>query len=338
MRESCIALLDLKRRGLMLDLKQIDPARAGEDLSEDFHDRLQVLIGNIRRVVVANPEVVRLAVLGLLSQGHVLLDDYPGVGKTLLAKALAQSIEADFKRIQFTPDLLPSDITGSSIYNPSRGEFQFVPGPVFANIVLADEINRSSPRTQSALLEAMGEGQVTFDGVLHRLPSPFFVIATRNLVEAHGTYPLPQGQLDRFLLSFSIGYPGLDQQVEILERHEHGATDVGAVLTVDDVLAMQDHVRAVDVARPVMEYMARIVAETRASPDIAIGVSPRGAVLLQRVAQGWAAMEGRAFVTPDDVKAVAAAVLRHRLSARSSQSGAVEECLTSVLDTVPVPM
>ena len=322
----------------MVDLKRIDHSPAGEGLSEDFHDRLQALFGNIRRVVVANPQVVRLAVLGLLSEGHVLLDDYPGVGKTLLAKALAQSIQADFKRIQFTPDLMPSDITGSSIYNPSSGEFQFVPGPVFANIVLADEINRSSPRTQSALLEAMGEGQVTYDGVLHPLPRPFFVISTRNLVEAHGTYPLPQGQLDRFLLSFNIGYPGLDQQVEILERHEHGLADVGPVLTVDDILAMQDQVRSVEVARPVKEYIARIVAETRSSPEIAVGVSPRGAVLLQRAAQGWAAMEGRGFVTPDDVKAVAPAVLQHRLSPRSIQPGAVEECLASVLDTVPVPL
>lgn len=322
----------------MVDLKQTDHAPAGEDLSERFHDRLEALVGNIRRVIVANHEVVRLAVLGLLSEGHVMLDDYPGVGKTLLAKALAQSIQADFKRIQFTPDLMPSDITGSSIYNPASGDFQFVPGPVFANIVLADEINRSSPRTQSALLEAMGEGQVTSDGVLHRLPRPFFVIATRNLVETHGTYPLPQGQLDRFLLSFSIGYPGLEQQVEILERHEHGRTDVGPVLTADDILAMQEHVRSVEVARPVKEYIARIVAETRASPEIAVGVSPRGAVLMQRVSQGWAAMEGRGFVTPDDVKAVAAPVLQHRLSPRSPQAGAVEECMARVLETVPVPV
>ena len=322
----------------MVDLKQTDHAPAGEDLSERFHDRLEALVGNIRRVIVANHEVVRLAVLGLLSEGHVMLDDYPGVGKTLLAKALAQSIQADFKRIQFTPDLMPSDITGSSIYNPASGDFQFVPGPVLANIVLADEINRSSPRTQSALLGAMGEGQVTSDGVLHRLPRPFFVIATRNLVETHGTYPLPQGQLDRFLLSFSIGYPGLEQQVEILERHEHGRTDVGPVLTADDILAMQEHVRSVEVARPVKEYIARIVAETRASPEIAVGVSPRGAVLMQRVSQGWAAMEGRGFVTPDDVKAVAAPVLQHRLSPRSPQAGAVEECMARVLETVPVPV
>ena len=322
----------------MVDLKQTDHAPAGEDLSERFHDRLEALVGNIRRVIVANHEVVRLAVLGLLSEGHVMLDDYLGVGKTLLAKALAQSIQADFKRIQFTPDLMPSDITGSSIYNPASGDFQFVQGPVFANIVLADEINRSSPRTQSALLEAMGEGQVTSDGVLHRLPRPFFVIATRNLVETHGTYPLPQGQLDRFLLSFSIGYPGLEQQVEILERHEHGRTDVGPVLTADDILAMQEHVRSVEVARPVKEYIARIVAETRASPEIAVGVSPRGAVLMQRVSQGWAAMEGRGFVTPDDVKAVAAPVLQHRLSPRSPQAGAVEECMARVLETVPVPV
>ncbi len=305
---------------------------------EGFQRRVQALTDNILEVVVAKPGVVRMAVLGLLCQGHVLLDDLPGVGKTLLAKALARSLDASFKRIQFTPDLLPSDITGSSIYDPSSQEFRFVPGPIFANIVLADEINRSSPRTQSALLEAMGEGQVTFDGVAHPLPRPFFVIATRNLAEMHGTFPLPQAQLDRFLLAFGIGYPSEEEEVEILERHERGRSSPTSVLSAEEIVTMQDQLYQVEVSRPVKEYIARIVAETRSSDEIAIGVSPRGAVHLQRVAQGRAAMEGRSFATPDDVKSVAPAVLLHRLLPRSSQSGAAAASLDAVMDAVPIPL
>ena len=305
---------------------------------EGFQRRVQALTDNILEVVVAKPGVVRMAVLGLLCQGHVLLDDLPGVGKTLLAKALARSLDASFKRIQFTPDLLPSDITGSSIYDPGSQEFRFVPGPIFANIVLADEINRSSPRTQSALLEAMGEGQVTFDGVAHPLPRPFFVIATRNLAEMHGTFPLPQAQLDRFLLAFGIGYPSEEEEVEILERHERERSSPTSVLSAEEIVTMQDQLYQVEVSRPVKEYIARIVAETRSSDEIAIGVSPRGAVHLQRVAQGRAAMEGRSFATPDDVKSVAPAVLLHRLLPRSSQSGAAAASLDAVMDVVPIPL
>ena len=305
---------------------------------EGFQRRVQALTDNILEVVVAKPGVVRMAVLGLLCQGHVLLDDLPGVGKTLLAKALARSLDASFKRIQFTPDLLPSDITGSSIYDPSSQEFRFVPGPIFANIVLADEINRSSPRTQSALLEAMGEGQVTFDGVARPLPRPFFVIATRNLAEMHGTFPLPQAQLDRFLLAFGIGYPSEEEEVEILERHERERSSPTSVLSAEEIVTMQDQLYQVEVSRPVKEYIARIVAETRSSDEIAIGVSPRGAVHLQRVAQGRAAMEGRSFATPDDVKSVAPAVLLHRLLPRSSQSGAAAASLDAVMDVVPIPL
>lgn len=307
-------------------------------MNKEFLQRVQTVVDNVRRVVVASPDIVKMSLLGLLCQGHILLDDFPGVGKTLLAKALAQSLRADFKRIQFTPDLLPTDITGSSIYNPGEGNFKFIPGPIFANIVLADEINRSSPRTQSALLEAMGEGYVTFDGVARPLPRPFFVIATRNLAEMHGTFPLPQSQLDRFLLSFGIGYPNLEQEVEILERHEHGEVSLKPVLTADDIVAMQEEVFRVEVARPVKEYIANIAAETRRSAEIAIGVSPRGAVFLQRAAQARAAMEERNFVTPDDVKVVAPAVLRHRILPRSSAPDAVAKSLEAVLHTVPVPL
>ncbi len=307
-------------------------------MSEDFTRQIQLLIDNIRKVVVADQDVIKLSILGLLCKGHVLLDDYPGVGKTLLAKSLAQSLEVDFKRIQFTPDLMPTDITGSSIYNQSAGDFKFIPGPIFANIVLVDEINRSGPRTQSALLEAMGEGFVTFDGVTRPLPSPFFVIATRNLTETHGVYPLPQSQLDRFLLSFGIGYPEMEEEVEILERHEHGEPDLQPVLTAADITSLQQHVYQVKVARPVKEYIAAIIAETRKSTDITIGISPRGAVALQRAAQALAAMEGRDFATPDDVKAVSTAVFQHRIVTRSSEPDAASKYVEDVLAAVPVPV
>ncbi len=307
-------------------------------MSDRFQTQVQALVANIRQVVVGGSGAIKMAVLGLVCDGHVLLDDFPGVGKTLLAKALAQSIHASFRRIQFTPDLLPTDITGFSIYNPANREFQFAPGPVFANIVLADEINRASPRTQSALLEAMGEGQVTFDGVARPLPRPFFVIATRNLAETQGTFPLPHAQLDRFLLSLRIGYPSQEDEVEILKRHEHGQQAIGPVLTAEDLVAMQGEVSMVQVSRPVQEYIVRIVAETRGHPEIALGVSPRGAVLLQRAAQGMAAMDGRGFVTPDDVKAVAPAVLEHRLLPRSSHVEAVSQLVDTILRTFPVPL
>ncbi len=307
-------------------------------MNQELARRVQAITDNIRQVVVARPEVIKMSLLGLLCQSHVLLDDFPGVGKTLLAKAIAQSLQASFKLIQFTPDLLPTDITGSSIYNPSTGEFKFVPGPVFANIVLADEINRSSPRTQSALLEAMGEGQVTFDGTVRPLPKPFFVIATRNISEAYGTFPLPQSQLDRFLLSFGIGYPGLEEEVEILERNEHGELSLSPVLTAEDISAMQEQVYLVEVARPVKEYIANIVSATRTNADISLGVSPRGAVFLQRAAQARAAMEGRDFVTPDDIKAVSPAVLSHRITTRSSEPDFPLKCIQTILSTVPVPL
>ncbi len=303
-----------------------------------FVGRVQSVIDNVRRVVVADTKVLRLCLLGLLCQGHVLLDDFPGVGKTLLAKALAQSLQASFKRIQFTPDLLPTDITGSSIYFPNDGAFKFMPGPIFANIVLADEINRSSPRTQSALLEAMGEGFVTFDGTAHQLPRPFFVIATRNLSETHGIFPLPQSQLDRFLLSFGIGYPNREQEVEILEKHEHGDAGLKPVLSAADLTAMQEQINLVQVARPVKEYIASVVGETRANREIAMGVSPRGAVFLQKASQAHAAMAERTFVTPDDVKQVALPVLRHRIVPRSSATDSVEKSLQAILESVPVPL
>lgn len=307
-------------------------------MHQEFTRKIQAVIDNIGQAVVANPDVISLSLLGLLSRGHILLDDFPGVGKTLLAKSLAQSLHASFKRIQFTPDLLPTDITGSSIYNQTSNSFEFIPGPVFANIVLADEINRSSPRTQSALLEAMGEGYVSFDGVTHTLPDPFFVIATRNLAEAYGVFPLPQSQLDRFLLSFGIGYPEPEQEVEILEIYEHGNSVLEPVLTAEEISAMQTQVYQVKVSRPVKEYIVRIVAETRRTTSVSVGVSPRGAVSLQRAAQARAAMEGRDFSTPDDVKAVAVPVLRHRILTLSADPDSAAQYIEEVLSTVPVPL
>ncbi|MBI4332793.1 MAG: MoxR family ATPase [Chloroflexi bacterium] len=306
-------------------------------MSQEFVHRVQVIVDNVRLAVVVDAEVIRLCLIGLLCKGHVLLDDLPGVGKTLLANALAQSLQASFKRIQFTPDLLPTDITGSSIYYPNEASFKFMRGPIFANVVLADEINRSSPRTQSALLEAMGEGFVTFDGVAHRLPQPFFVIATRNVSEMHGVFPLPQSQLDRFLLSLSIGYPDLEQEVEILDKNEHRMSSLKPVVTATEIVEMQEQVNSVRVARPVKEYIANIVAETRAHKEIAVGVSPRGAVFLQRAAQASAAMEGRSFVTPDDIKKVALPILRHRIISRSSAQDASANSLESILNSIPLP-
>ncbi|MBA7648499.1 hypothetical protein ES703_56285 [subsurface metagenome] len=296
------------------------------------------IVENVEKVIVGKTEAVQLAVIALISQGHLLIEDIPGIGKTILARSLAKSINCNFKRIQFTPDMLPGDITGVTIYNQKTSDFEFRPGPLMAQVLLADEINRSSPRTQSALLEAMGEGYVTFDGVTHPLPKPFFVIATRNLAETHGVFPLPQSQLDRFLLSFGIGYPKQAEEVEILERHEHGEPNLAPVLTAEDVSTMQAQVYQVKVARPVKEYIANIVGETRASNAISIGVSPRGAIYLQRAAQARAAMEGRDFSTPDDVKAVALAVLQHRIVIRSSEPDSASKYIEDVLATVPVPL
>ncbi|MBI3968509.1 MAG: MoxR family ATPase [Chloroflexi bacterium] len=296
------------------------------------------LAANIQRAVVAREQVLKLAIVGLLAEGHVLLQDVPGVGKTLLSKTLARSVDASFSRIQFTPDMLPADITGSSIFNQKLAEFRFVPGPIFANIVLADEINRATPRTQAAMLEAMGERQVTTEGVTHRLPRPFFVIATENPVETYGTFPLPEAELDRFLLCFSMGYPEIDEEIGILDREEHEPPTVDTVLTTEDVQALQRAVRAVNVSRPVKEYIIRIVAATRQHPEIALGVSSRGAVAVQRAAQAWAAMVGRPFVVPDDVKGIAPAALAHRLVLHSPGADRAVGLVNELLESVAVPL
>jgi MoxR-like ATPase len=295
------------------------------------------LVANVSRAVVAREEVVRLSVISLLAGGHLLLDDLPGVGKTLLARSLARSIDGVFKRVQFTPDVLPSDITGASIFNQVAQRFEFIPGPIFANVVLADEVNRASTRTQSALLEAMAERQVTADGASHPLPDPFWVVATQNEVDGYGTFPLPQAQLDRFLISMSIGYPGVTEQVAVLERNEHGDPTVEPVVTVQDVREMQAMTRRVETARPVKEYLAAVVVATRSHPHVAVGVSPRGAVQLQRAAQAIAAMEGASFVTPEHIKRVAVPVLAHRLAPAPSTALTASQVIQDILDKTPVP-
>ena len=237
-------------------------------------DRFSAIADNISQVVVASPRTIRSALLGLFAQGHILVEDVPGVGKTLLSKALASSIAASFTRIQFTPDLLPTDITGTSIFDLSQNRFEFVPGPIFANIVLADEVNRTGPRTQSALLEAMGEQQVTVDGTSRPLPRPFMVIATQNTIESYGTFPLPNSQLDRFMLSMNIGLPSPEQELEILTRSEHGMPEIGPVLTTSEVVEVQEAVRRVQVAEPVKQYIVNVVAATREHTAVAAGVKP----------------------------------------------------------------
>jgi MoxR-like ATPase len=283
---------------------------------------------------------LRLILAALIARGHLLLEDVPGVGKTLVAKALAKSLATDFKRIQCTPDLLPSDVTGSSLYDQRRQEFVFVPGPLFAHVALVDEINRATPRTQSSLLEAMAEGQITTDGVTRLLEQPFFVIATQNPVETVGTFPLPEAQLDRFLFSLSLGYPGYESEVLILEREEHDnpLDGIQPALALDDVLRLQESVLRVEVVRPIKEYIVRLIGATRSHPEVILGVSPRGGVAIQRAAQAIALLNGRDFVIPDDVKAVAPAAMAHRLITRARGLAAGEAVVSALLEQVEVPV
>ena len=302
-----------------------------------FRERFTALNSNIAGVVVAPQRTIHFALLGLFAQGHVLLDDLPGVGKTLLAKTIARSIAGRFSRIQFTPDLLPTDITGGSVFDMANNRFEFVPGPIFSNVVLADEVNRTGPRTQSALLEAMGEHQVTADGTQHPLPRPFMVIATQNMVESYGTFPLPNSQLDRFLISMNIGLPSPEQEMEILSRSEHGLPDVAPVLSAEEVVEMQAFVRQVQVAVPVKQYIVRVVSATRDHPALAVGVSPRGGVSVLHAAQAWAAFGGRDFVVPEDIKEVAPLVLSHRVLVESGAGASARDIVLELLDSVPVP-
>ncbi len=298
---------------------------------------------SIERVIVGKSPVVELLIAALLTPGHVLIEDVPGLGKTMLAKALAKSLGCTFQRVQFTPDLLPSDITGVSVFNQQSGEFEFRPGPIMAQIVLADEINRAGPRTQSALLEAMEERQVTVDGVTRSVPQPFLVIATQNPIELEGTFPLPEAQLDRFLLRLSIGYPDPDEEREVLRRFREvdPLDDLQPVITGEEVLALSRICRSVYVSPALETYILGLVRATRQSAALSLGASPRGSLALCRTAQALAAMRGRSFVIPDDVQPLVVPTLAHRLilSSQSRLHGkALPDVLQSVVEQVPVPV
>lgn len=313
-------------------------------MNESISSLIASLETNINRVVLGKTEVVRLVVTALLAGEHILIEDVPGVGKTLIGKSLARSVAGQFARIQFTPDLLPGDITGSSVYRSSSGEFTFVPGPVFANIVLADEINRATPRTQSALLEAMSERQVSADGQTFPLPRPFLVIATQNPVEFEGTYPLPESQLDRFLFRLSVGYPDRDAERLVLETHRDGepVDQLPAVVDCGQVAQLQDAACKVAVDASISEYILDIAAATRGCVDLSVGVSTRGSLALYRAAQARALVEGRDYVVPDDVKSLAVAVLAHRVIPKGyihgGQRSAVESLIERLVDDIPAPV
>lgn len=278
-------------------------------------DRIEQLTQNLGRTIVGKADAIRLVLVALLSGGHALLEDVPGVGKTLLAKSLARSIDGKFQRLQCTPDLLPTDITGTNIWNQRTGEFVFLPGPVFTNILLADEINRATPRTQSALLEVMEERQVTVDGVSRQVESPFFVIATQNPVEYQGTFPLPEAQMDRFTLSLSLGYPTEAEELQMLQRLQEGVTvdELQPCISLEEVQQLQQLCQQVKVETPLQQYILNLVRATREDEEITLGVSPRGAVSLQRATQALAFLEGRDYAIPDDVKFLTPHVLSHRL-------------------------
>jgi MoxR-like ATPase len=303
---------------------------------------LDKLRANLNRVIEGKPDVIELALTALAAGGSILMEDVPGVGKTTLAKALARSIDAVFSRVQFTPDLLPADILGSSIYNPVDGSFTFRPGPVFCNVLLADEINRASPRTQSALLESMSELQATIEGVLHPLPQPFFVLATQNPVEYHGTYPLPEAQLDRFMIQLSIGYPPRVNEVDILfdQAKIHPLDSIGAVLTRDGIAALQTDVRNIFMERTIADYIVALAQATRADARLKLGASPRGSLMLFRASQAAAYLAGRDHVLPDDVQRMAVPVLSHRvvLTSKAKYGGlGKRDIIEDLVSSVPVP-
>jgi len=305
-------------------------------------EKISALRDAIAKTVKGKQETIDLAIVSLLAEGHLLIEDVPGVGKTTLGHALARSLACKFHRIQFTSDLLPSDVLGVTVYSPKVNEFEFKPGPIFANIVLADEINRTTPKTQSALLEAMNENQVTIENVTYPLPRPFMVLATQNPIEHHGTYPLPESQLDRFLMRIEVGYPDAAAEKEILKRFSNGNHHYSAQAVLDpaEVLFLQDESRKVHIDDPVVDYMIRIVNRTREHPEIELGISPRGTAALFRATQAKAMVDGRSFVLPDDIKALAHPVFEHRLVLVRSGARAradAKTVLAEIIDQTPVP-
>lgn len=298
---------------------------------------------NVQQVIVGKDEMIDLLLIAMMTAGHALLEDVPGTGKTMLAKAMAKSLDCSFKRIQFTPDLLPSDLSGIHFYNQKEGEFQFRPGPLFANIVLADEINRATPRTQSSLLECMEERQVTIDGETHALAQPFLVMATQNPIDSHGTFPLPEAQLDRFMVKVRIGYPSTEEGLAIMKRfkEENPLDTIAPVASAEDIISAQQSYGKVHVADDLLRYMLAIIEETRDHKDVVLGVSPRGSQAWLKAVQAQAILAGRDYVTPDDIKKLAKPVLAHRIIMRSSlqmrDESAAEALIDKLLSTTPVP-
>lgn len=309
---------------------------------QDLSTAVQRVINNVEKVIVGKAEPVAFSLIAVICKGHVLIEDVPGVGKTVLTKAIARSIGCSFKRIQFTPDLLPSDVTGVSIYNQKTGNFEFRSGPIMAQIVLADEVNRATPKTQSALLEAMEEAQVTVDGVTYQLPDPFMVMATQNPIEYEGTFPLPEAQLDRFMMNIKLGYPRMQDEMNILDTHQfhHPLDDLEQIMRAEELVQIQQQVRSIHVDPSIREYIVSLAAATRSHNNIYLGSSPRGSLALFRAAQALAAIRGRGYVIPDDVKLLAKATLAHRIivaPAARVRGITSDTILDEILSTVPVP-
>jgi MoxR-like ATPase len=302
----------------------------------------QKLKNNLSSVIIGKERTITLTIIAILSQGHILIEDVPGVGKTMLARSLAKSLDCSFKRIQFTPDMLPSDVTGVSIYNQNSREFEFRPGPLLVQIVLADEINRATPKTQSALLEAMEERQITVDGITHKLPAPFMVMATQNPIEYEGTFPLPEAQLDRFLMRIDLGYTSLSNEIKILDQQKlgHPILALKPVLSNDDILYAQETIKQVFVSEPVKRYIVELVRKTRSHPDVFLGASPRGSLGLYRAGQAKAALDGRDYVLPDDIKYLAPYVLPHRVvvgpAARLTDINS-DKIVREIMESLPLP-
>ncbi|MFA5157272.1 MAG: MoxR family ATPase [Candidatus Omnitrophota bacterium] len=304
--------------------------------------KLKLLIDNVEKVIVGKAETIKLLIVGLLTNGHILIEDVPGLGKTMLSLALAKSINGDFKRIQFTPDLLPSDVTGGLVYSPKTGDFDFKKGPVFANILLTDEINRTTPRTQSALLECMQEYKVTLDGKTFELPQPFMVIATQNPIEYQGTYPLPEAQIDRFLMKISVGYLPLAEEIKVVseQKIKHPVEDVRPVLNLEDILKLQQEVKKIQISSEMLEYIVKLVSATRSYEGLKLGASPRASIALMKAGCAWAMLEGRDYVIPDDINKLAPWILKHRiiLEPKTLIAGkTAESIITEILKSTVIP-